>query len=1190
MPTSAAQWQGGDVTSHPLLLALQGGEDDKERDSSLAELYASMTRDSDQTLLLLPPLVTLPPIINVDFAKRHILHPITPESHNGASNERRPSVTVGSVERDRSFSSDVTPVDSGPTRWRNMLNETLLIHAGAIWLPPPATSTSDANSTATSSVAIPAVPDGSWTHARIVLEELCYTDDFDPFRVLGLSGEIWQDGDGTNQHNSESKTKKRNGMNGHPKSSSDVPHAASSMVGNSSQCIVSSLPRPAQRSLAAHRELLSRVLGFHISNACIFSSPRVDYFVRNFNVAWMESVAKEPERAAEEIESAAGRAIQEAITKRSTTSGGAKPVAEWSQSLQTELELAIHCHIVSQLHCRIFNTLIRSPSYRASEDALCRALNALPDGGVGVSLFDVGLDPSLIGLVDPRPAVDILKSLNEKDTPVERVEVLRMVEVELMQSIRKTHRDRVQQQQQAQNNAIDQMNVATRSRQTSHSRYATLSSAQLASMTSSAAAASPSSASSSTSTATPATTAGATTMNGQSPPEPIAHPLSSPPVPSESTSTTDSNATSTSNDTDYVSSRPRALTKASVDCDPLRMTRKRSNSICEEPILSRSIPSTPASPLHHPLTPAASASASASVASPTPPHSRALLEDKNSQPNSYVDSSPASITAATAIHHTASHTPPKPVSQTPAPSSSPPPLSLSADDLLPLFVYILLHSSPHSLFLHANLAYMRHFLPTSRLLSPELSGELAYRLANFEAAMSYIQSGKLKESLMEKQQQTKGGNMDKQSDRERHRTHIRDTLRQLLTPITTSDSIHDRDIFGRRTRSNAVASPSPSISKTPTRMSVSPDVLTHMLGSVDSPADFMHGDGSVFDEHEHQADGAGKSSTHYSRPFDNRHHNLFPTSPDVKRRRGRSLSMSSAAIYNDHSSPIAQSVPRTTYLDRRASVRETKHNTSSRRSSHSHAATPSKARNVFESAPPIAILHESNLPAWMLMEEEEEEQEERGEGEEAEESRGQDVHVENEKDRHNGATSLASQSAESVAESNHAADQGQIEANGASTNNDLDFNHVAAQNGVDTTLEHGLDTEVPRPNGRVTSSDDAATVASLPLPLPRSRSRSRSHIPPSTSHSQSSSTPIRVHVSRPLSTTARSHSTAKPMLSKSMSMSQGMSMSMSMNMSQSSSFVPLRQHLILEEEDPLGAITKQTKKNLHTQEREQHPL
>ena len=107
-------------------------------------------------------------------------------------------------------------------------------------------------------------------------------------------------------------------------------------------------------------------------------------------------------------------------------------------------------------------------------------------------------------------------------------------------------------------------------------------------------------------------------------------------------------------------------------------------------------------------------------------------------------SSPISLPAPRSSAH-----PISPVGPPPSSSSSSANLeALSTDDLLPLFVWLILRS-PY-LPLHAHVEYMKYFQPSASLLGP-IKSELNYRVANLEAALQYILGGDLVKVMIEQQ-------------------------------------------------------------------------------------------------------------------------------------------------------------------------------------------------------------------------------------------------------------------------------------------------------------------------------------------------------------------------------------------------------------------------------------------------------
>ena len=780
-----------DLQSNPFLLALQGASagavvagkgGGSKAAAAAAALSTALAALFEQVaarggLVLLPPPAHCPKLIDERWATRHILLPA-----DGADNDR--SRAVSAVTGSPS-GGEVELAGPAPSRWIHPDGSAAHIAAGVVYEGEAGCG-----------------DDGGSGGARVLLEELHYDDEFRSFKVLCLDRAMWPPPGGRAAAGQGGPPARKGSVSAGDRSSGLHPHAHSAGApvppASASSSLQQQLRRPRDRSefrsLSEHRDVLTSVLGEGVATHAIFASPRLDFFFTDFSLAWLGVVARDESRAAEHIRAACARTLAEAITcikqgsvanpltpsSGSVASGAggaaggggpatAKSLAQWSPGRYAELEIAIQAHVHSCLHSKIFNaTLAKLPVHRAAADRLSKALAALAEVG-GVSLFDVGLSPHLVGLVDPRAAVEHMRSLHTFVTPLERMSCLARVEAALMDSISATSATNKTQLLHAR---AGPAGVASASGAATNgstavpplARNATLPAGGLSAQVSSLLHASPSAAStagsgagatmSSPTGAAIGVRSGASSFHrprsltqcnlfaeGSEAPFAVAGPFAQQqavaPLPS-SVSSPSSRATSAA-----INITGAAASAASTTDGVMAGSSSPQRSRLNLPPLSSS-PGPPLPPKQRgkhspgggggPGTP--SSSPPSQLSSIPPPLS---LQPQAQQPPQET----SSIGTAAAAGD------PAPVAPRRRKSSAPAPLSVSADDLLPLLVFVLVEARPPAV--HANIAYMRAYSPGPALLTPSVHSELHYRLANFEAAVSYVESGRLLQHVRESQ-------------------------------------------------------------------------------------------------------------------------------------------------------------------------------------------------------------------------------------------------------------------------------------------------------------------------------------------------------------------------------------------------------------------------------------------------------
>lgn len=791
-----------DLQSNPFLLALQGASagaavsgkgGGSKAAAAAAALSAALAALYEQVaarggLVLLPPPSHCPKQIDERWATRHILLPADGQTADG-DRSRAVSTVTGSPS-----GGEVELAAPAASRWMHPDGSAAHIASGVVYEGEAGCADSSSRGGGC---------------ARVLLEELHYDDEFRSFKVLCLDRAMWPPPGGRAgvghtgppaRKGSVSAGDRSNGLHHHAHSAgAPVPPASASS--SLQQQLRRPRDRPEFRSLCEHRDVLTSVLGEGVATHAIFASPRLDFFFTDFSLAWLGVVARDENRAAEHIRAACARTLAEAITcikqgsvanpltpssgsVASSAGGGAggaghsgpataKSLAQWSPGRYAELEIAIQAHVHSCLHSKIFSaTLAKLPAHRAAADRLSKALSALADVG-GVSLFDVGLSPHLVGLVDPRAAVEHMRSLHTFVTPLERMACLARVEAALMDSISATS---ATNKNQAMARAVGSANAVaanghggTSGSATAAlpllSRNATLPAGGLSAQVSSLLHASPSAAAAATGAGAGATIA-----------------------PPTGTSVGVRSGASSFH-------RPRSLTQCNLFEDSAESPF--AGPFAQQQQSVAAIPSSSVSPSSHATSAAINIAGAApgapntdggvvAIGSSSPQRSRLNLPPLSSSPGpplppkqrgkhspgggvgtpsssppSQLSSIPPPLSLQPQAHlpqesdsnstvaATAAAVDPAPAVARRRKSSAPAPLSVSADDLLPLLVFVVVEARPPAV--HANIAYMRAYSPGPALLTPSVHSELHYRLANFEAAVSYVESGRLLQHVRESQ-------------------------------------------------------------------------------------------------------------------------------------------------------------------------------------------------------------------------------------------------------------------------------------------------------------------------------------------------------------------------------------------------------------------------------------------------------
>jgi len=106
----------------------------------------------------------------------------------------------------------------------------------------------------------------------------------------------------------------------------------------------------------------------------------------------------------------------------------------------------------------------------------------------------------------------------------------------------------------------------------------------------------------------------------------------------------------------------------------------------------------------------------------TPLHKLAVLEDTNKLLTQAVDAKLAAVAAARARTN----------------NSDKQDVALAADDMLPFWIYLLVHARPAHI--HANMLFMHHFQPSSSFLN---TSQLKVHLANLQGAVQFVDSGQI---------------------------------------------------------------------------------------------------------------------------------------------------------------------------------------------------------------------------------------------------------------------------------------------------------------------------------------------------------------------------------------------------------------------------------------------------------------
>ena len=810
MSHAAADLRGLDCQSNPFLLALQNANSRVGR--HLSALYQRVALEGG--LVLLPPPQSCPSQkgkFEEKWAKNHVLLPLPVVQKNGAAAAATGVATGGAGSA--ASAASVAPVGSidsegdsvlsrsasGSTADSTAADSSPLSAPLSSWLRPDATSLSPVVHISSGCIYIGAEGESGASavartepRARILLEELHYDEDFRSFRVLaidqplcGPKGEVSESVPVSSAAAGAGSAAAANGAAGGKKagarrgassdSSSQNLMLPSHSAGNPAVAAVSAtsphaaLHRPELRSLSLQRDVLTGVLGADVSTRSIFASPRLDFFFTDFSLAWLGTVANAGEKAAEHVRLACNRTLKEAIAmiKAAPSHGGkdsaalsaaaaaslsaaalgafpvadaqpatAKSLANWSPARYAELEVAIQAHVHSCLHGKIFtSTLARMPLHRLAGEQLLKSMQAIDAATAprGCTLFDVGLSAELVGLVDPRPAIEQMKALNSFVTPLERLACLAKVEALLLESINAAPK----------NNAATTTAAATAAASDNSrpvrpplNRGATLSS--IPDQPSSAAAARSSAASSS---ALPTTSR--SRSNSHSQPSASVSTAeggeTSLPAPSSlmgvatlnASSADGSSAGSVAGGSSALSSFQTGSPLSSSLAQPGTASAASSSLNLAALSVSPSAASDAASPL--------GGTAASTTTTTPPPLNPALVKSATMAPSLTAPAASSSSSSSRGSHHKSS------ASSFAAPQQ----LSVSADDLLPLLVFVLLEARP--LHLHANVAYMRLFAPGAELLTPSVHSELLYRLANLEAAVSYVESGRLLQHIREAQ-------------------------------------------------------------------------------------------------------------------------------------------------------------------------------------------------------------------------------------------------------------------------------------------------------------------------------------------------------------------------------------------------------------------------------------------------------
>ena len=878
-----------DLQSNPFLLALQG--EMKESDSTATVSAASPSKSNLATQLqelydivgkmggniLIPPIELIPVRIDLDFAKSHILipHPKSnrdpptaeptepteqPNQHQphtqdqtqsdstaaAASTAAEPSPATSSDPDEDAASSSVTASRSKKvSHWLNMSGELFHITDGVIY--------ADNNLTQ--------------PRARILLEELHYNDEFQSFHVLCIDDTIHgQHQGGKGKHSNGTQSRRASNTNGTRRASTSSSASSSSVSSQfhlTASFLTGSSIRPECRSLSHHRDILTHTLGEHVATKAIFASHGLDFFLTDFSLAWLQVVSRTPAKAADHLAKAAGRCLQESFhiirenkklvqqaqppptptpsshsSPNSSTVAPLKYFSSWPKELHLELELAIQCHIASCLHAKIFSTLQKVSTCKTSQDLLTKSVSSLGE----VSLFDVGVSPHLVGQVDPRPAIEQLKLMPNFVTPIEKLACLQKVEMALMESIQQSIK-----QKSGMASTTTTTTTMTASPTNDSASTVTVSAITPSISSTSSSASSPSAlpppsvtstpASSLTSSLSPSRLVSASGLVGG---------LTTPSTRARSVSFSRAHTMTAVEGSLARTEIGVGAGAAGIASPVLAGTESGALSIGHHghpPAPSRTSPQAGVTPsglnpaLHsstRPSSPGPSAMSHSSIAGISVASSllaasvqqsaSGLASTKRSTPNATADdtnaSSPGEVpsrstpngvahTAATAETHSRSSSPNNLHSNRSRQQSSfSSAVTLSADDLLPLLVYVVLQARPTAVY--ATIAYCRYFAPGPHLLTSTVHSELMYRLANFEAACEYIASGRLKEHMaavavaatMQANNPTGVASVGSAASRSSVSKRPRmasisvsstQTLYQLLTPVST----HHKRMFKR---------------------------------------------------------------------------------------------------------------------------------------------------------------------------------------------------------------------------------------------------------------------------------------------------------------------------------------------------------------------------------------------------------